>query len=201
MKQNKSTFESENLIVDWIGFNIQGLLDRKQVKQIAKYLFQNFGFNSTLALGSDGKEEILFNDSKNKYQVFFRIYKYSDIYWDGIKINFESFLKQCYDKVARNKAIKSISLQQNSLSWIFKSGKRGSPNYYRVYQNQTQIRFELEQRGATIKPAQKLIFQDHIEEFERVMTEKFFKYSKRVLAIDENYTDWLVDYYRRHNQF
>ena len=116
------------------------------------------------------------------------------------KINFKSFLKQCYDKVARNKAIKNISLQQNSLSWIFKIGKRGSPNYYRVYQNQTQIRFELEQRGATIKPAQKLIFQDHIEEFERVMTEKFFNYSKRVLEIDENYTDWLIDYFRRQNQ-
>ena len=69
-KKNKSTFESENLVVDWIGLNIQGLCDRKQVKQIAKYLFQNFGFNSTLALGSDGKEEILFKDSKNKYQVF-----------------------------------------------------------------------------------------------------------------------------------
>ena len=126
MKQNKSTFESENLVVDWIGFNIQGLLDRKQVKQIAKYLFQNFG------------------------------YKYSDIYWDGIKIdfsghnghqfykvivanqlnwktfnhqkdirlsrldlcyspkktndkiNFESFLKHCGDKVARNNTKKQF---------------------------------------------------------------------------------------------
>ena len=32
------------------------------------------------------------------------------------------------------------------------------------------------------------------------MTEKFFKYSKGVLAIDENYTDWLIDYFRRQNQ-
>ena len=32
------------------------------------------------------------------------------------------------------------------------------------------------------------------------MTEKFFKYSKKVLAIDENYTDWLIDYFRRKNQ-
>ena len=32
------------------------------------------------------------------------------------------------------------------------------------------------------------------------MTETFFKYSKKVLAIDENYTDWLIDYYRRQNQ-
>ena len=32
------------------------------------------------------------------------------------------------------------------------------------------------------------------------MTEKFFKYSKKVLAIDENHTDWLIDYFRRQNQ-
>jgi len=81
-------FKDEGLTVDWIGFNIQGLLDRKQVETIAKYLFQNFGFNSTFAIGLDGKEETLFHDSKNKYQVYLRVYRYSDIYWDGLKINF-----------------------------------------------------------------------------------------------------------------
>jgi len=108
----------------------------------------------------------------------FRVYKYSDIYWDGIRIDFagpnapqfykfivanevnwkmvnheknlilsrldlcysskktnyktnvESFFKKCYEKVSKNKAIKNYSLQQNSLSWIFKIGKRGSPNYF-----------------------------------------------------------------------
>ena len=39
MKQNKLSFESEKLVVDYISFNIQGLIDRKQVKRIAKYLF------------------------------------------------------------------------------------------------------------------------------------------------------------------
>ena len=34
MNQNKLTFDTENLIVNWIGFNIQGLLNKKQVKQI-----------------------------------------------------------------------------------------------------------------------------------------------------------------------
>lgn len=67
-----------------------------------------------------------------------------------------------------------LSFLTNFAAWIFKVGKRGSPNYYRVYQNQTQIRFELDQRGATIKLAQKLIFQDHVEEFERIMTKKSF---------------------------
>jgi hypothetical protein len=88
MKQNKLSFKSKKLLVDWIGFNIQGLLTKKQVEIIAKYLFQNFGFNSTLAVGLNGKEEILFEDSKNKYKIYFRIYKYSDIYWNGIKIDF-----------------------------------------------------------------------------------------------------------------
>ena len=31
------------------------------------------------------------------------------------------------------------------------------------------------------------------------MTQTFFNYSKKVLVIDENYTDWLIDYSRRHN--
>jgi hypothetical protein len=237
MNQNNLTFESENLVVDWIGFNIQGQVNRKQVERIAKYLFQNFGFSSTFAFGSDGKQETLFSNSKNKYQVYFRAYKYSDIYWDGIKIDFsgrngypfynliaanqinweilnhekslrlsrldlcytrkkidnninvEAFLKQCYQKVGENRAIKNFSLQNNYTGRILKIGKRGSPNYYRVYENDTEIRFELEQRGSKIKLAQKLIFEDQIENFEQIMTETFFKYSKKVLAMDENYTD------------
>jgi len=52
MNQNKLTFESENLVVDWISFNIQGLIDPKL---IANYLFQNFGFNSIIIVGLDGK--------------------------------------------------------------------------------------------------------------------------------------------------
>jgi len=49
------------------------------------------------------------------------------------KINFESFLKQCYDKVARNKAIKNISLQQNSLSWIFLLSCLPKPNTNKIW--------------------------------------------------------------------
>ncbi|MGK0448171.1 MAG: hypothetical protein ACJA2M_001955 [Polaribacter sp.] len=49
------TFKSESLVVDWIGFNIQGFVDRKQVETIAKYFFQNFAFNSTFAKIINGK--------------------------------------------------------------------------------------------------------------------------------------------------
>ena len=68
---NKLSFESEKLVVDYISFNIQGLVDRKQVERIAKYFFQTLGFNSTFAKGSTGKEEDLFFDFRNQYRVSF----------------------------------------------------------------------------------------------------------------------------------
>jgi hypothetical protein len=120
MKQNKFTFESENLVIDYIFFNIEGLFDKKYVKRIAKYLFQNFGFNSTIAIGLEGKEETLFNDSKNKYQVYFRAYKYSDIYWDGIKIDFPGKNgHQFYNFIVANQVNWEIFNQQKDLRLSF----------------------------------------------------------------------------------
>jgi len=213
MNQNKLTFDIENLVVDWIGFN------------------------STRTIGSDGKEESLFNESKNKYKVSFRVYNYSEIYWDGLKIdfsslnghqfykfiganlvnwkifsykkyirlsrldlcypykktnvktNFKSFLDQCYQKVVRNKALKNFRLQQNSFSSILKIGRRGSPNHFRVYENYTEIRFELEQRGLRLKAVQNYLFDLQIYNFEQIMVKNFFNYLKKVLIADENYTD------------
>lgn len=71
MNQNKLSFKSEKLVVDWIEFNIQAVGNIKQVEIIANSLFQNFGFNSTFADGLDGNKKTLFNDSKNEYQVSF----------------------------------------------------------------------------------------------------------------------------------
>jgi len=87
----KFTFESENLVVDYISFNIQGLGDRKQVERIAKYFFQILGFNSTFAKGSTGNEEDLFFDFQNQHQVSFRYYLYASeytTYWSGTKVKF-----------------------------------------------------------------------------------------------------------------
>ena len=91
MKQVKLTFESENLVVDYISFNIQGLVDRKHIEKIAKYFFQILGFNSTFAKGSTGKEEDLFFDFQNQHRVSFRYYLYASeysTYWSGTKVDF-----------------------------------------------------------------------------------------------------------------
>lgn len=49
MNQNKLSFESDNLQVDYLTFNIQGTPDLDLVNRIAKYLFQHFDFNSIIS--------------------------------------------------------------------------------------------------------------------------------------------------------
>jgi len=115
------------------------------------------------------------------------------------KTNFNLFLERCSKKLRRNRAIKNFSLKYNSLSSILKIGKCGSLNHFRVYKNYREIRFELEQRGLKLKAVQNFIFEGQIQSFEQITVDMFFKYSKKVLITDENYTGWLIDFYRRQN--
>ena len=57
MNQIKLSFESENLVVDYISFNISGFMDPASIDKIASYLSKSFGFNSTLGEGSINKPE------------------------------------------------------------------------------------------------------------------------------------------------
>lgn len=45
-------------------------MDIKRVKKIAEYLFLNFEFESTFAIEPNEKQETLFSNSKNKYQLY-----------------------------------------------------------------------------------------------------------------------------------
>ena len=47
MNPTKLSFESENLSIHYICFNIQGFIEFEDIKKIAFYLFESFGFNST----------------------------------------------------------------------------------------------------------------------------------------------------------
>jgi hypothetical protein len=69
MNQNKLTFESEKLTVDWISFKFQHL---ENIEGIAQYLFK-IGFNSYQESGKLAKliKESIFVSSKNKFQVCF----------------------------------------------------------------------------------------------------------------------------------
>ena len=86
MKGNKLSFESENLVVDYISLNIQGWFD---VKPIAKYLFQEFDFNSSIF--STGRVKTLNYDHRNMYSVSFRQQEYHPefkSFWEGTQMIF-----------------------------------------------------------------------------------------------------------------
>ena len=85
MKQNKLSFESENLVVDYISFKFQKL-DNFTLKEIVSYLFE-IGFNSYFVSGRLAKpmKESILVDSKNSYEVLFVI---ENSYWKGTKLNF-----------------------------------------------------------------------------------------------------------------
>ena len=85
MLQNKLTFESENLVVDYISFKFQDLKDWKE-KELASYLLK-LGFNCYKESGKlrkPIKEPILVN-SKNQFQVCF---VGDNPYWDGTLLHF-----------------------------------------------------------------------------------------------------------------
>ena len=85
MNQNKLSFESENLVVDYISFKFQKL-DSFTLKEIAFYLFE-IRFNSYSVSGRLAKpiKESILVDPKNRYEVLFVI---DNSYWEGTKLDF-----------------------------------------------------------------------------------------------------------------
>ena len=72
-------FDSENLVVDWISFNLEGLTDPKR---IADRLFSRFNVFITM----DDQSKIGFSDHRNRYDVLIRQYRKS--HWIGTQIIF-----------------------------------------------------------------------------------------------------------------
>ena len=74
-------FQSQNLVVDWISFNIQGLTDPRI---IASGLSKHF----TPHILIDGEPYVSYHGSKKKYKVSIRQYTGSKGYWVGTQIIF-----------------------------------------------------------------------------------------------------------------
>jgi hypothetical protein len=89
MTQNKLTFQSENLVVDWISFNIKGLTDPKKITKIAFYLSKSFGFNSQIKENYEDRFEDLISENQNRGKVsFLRFSSTFNPYWTGTTISF-----------------------------------------------------------------------------------------------------------------
>ena len=79
MQQKKLTFESENLVVDYISFKFEGLIDPEM---LARRLSKHF----TPHVLIDDVPSIIFHSLKKKYKVSIRQYTGSKGYWVGTKI-------------------------------------------------------------------------------------------------------------------
>lgn len=97
MNQNKFTFDTDNLVVDWISFKFQHL---DKINQIADYFFKK-GFNSYQQSAKYTKpvKEPIFITSDNEFEVLF----VKELpYWKGMLIQFSgSNAKHFYDLVKK----------------------------------------------------------------------------------------------------
>ena len=75
-------FDSENLVMDWISFNIQGLTSETGIKRIARHLSSRF---TPLIIIND-ESRIGYSGLRNKYHVSLRQYTKNN--WVGTQIIF-----------------------------------------------------------------------------------------------------------------
>jgi hypothetical protein len=128
MKKIKFTFQSENLVVDYISFNIIGFTN---TEAIAKYFFEKYNFNSTFAKGRNGTAKSWFYFPGNQHQVSFRQLEYdpsSKSFWEGTTIHFSgNNAAQFYKIIQAHKfdwnilKLKNLSLGRIDLYYFRKS--------------------------------------------------------------------------------
>ena len=112
----------------------------------------------------------------------------------------KSFFDQCQQKLKQQNQIKYFEYIQNDQGLILKIGKRQGFNYYRVYQKNDGIQFELEMKKTFIKFFQEFLFSNQTQIFEDKISTHFYTHSKKVLAIHDTYSDWLINHFRKNDK-
>jgi hypothetical protein len=83
---------------------------------------------------------------------------------------------------------------------MLKVNRRNNSRHYRVYQRDETVRFELELKHRQTKLVQDYLFENQLDVFEHYLVIQYFRYSDQVLRSDYSYTDWVLDFQRRHHQ-
>lgn len=240
----KFSFDSEGLVVDWISFNLEGLID---TKMLAYRLSKHF----TPHVLMDDVPRIRYSGLNKKYKVSIRQYTGSKGYWVGTKIifsgkdaayfykliktqrfdwgilkfdehslslgridlyfsrpndlnhtskSFDEFLVDSRSQIQNHTNTKYIKLQDFPNGKMLKVNRRNNSRHYRVYQRDETVRFELELKHRQTKLVQDYLFENLLDVFEHSLVVQYFRYSDQVLRSDYSYTDWVVDFQRRHHQ-
>lgn len=111
---------------------------------------------------------------------------------ESIKTFMTKSCQKTYAKSKRRKAAWNI----NRKGLLLTIGSRSSSNYYRVYQSNNGLKFELEIKNKGIRSFQDLLFSYRIEEFEDRLAKYFYYQSFELLNLDTKYTNWLIHRFR-----
>ena len=115
----------------------------------------------------------------------------------------KTYLRNCQDKVQQT-SIKHTIIEATTSGWILKIGKRkSSPYYYRIYQkiNQNSLRFELELKHRSMQKYQitKSFCEGKFSKMEHELTNFYFRKWNTFLDLHDNYSDWLIHFFRIKN--
>jgi hypothetical protein len=109
----------------------------------------------------------------------------------------ELFMEKCSQRIRDKSKRRKVKWGLESSGLVLRIGNRSSSNYYRVYQKQNGLQFELELKNQLVKSFQEFLFVNQIEEFEDRLSQHFLKQSVKYLVLNFCYTDWLAKLLRK----
>lgn len=243
MNLDKFSLKWENLELDWISLNIQGLPDPLKIgSNLSRYFWPDILINGGEKIGFHGlnkkyKVSIIQSTSKTsgRYWVgtqivfsgknaayFYRLIKSQKFDWSILMIDkypinlgridlcfcrinnlndtiesLDAFLVSSRDKVKKQKKSRYFKLEDFPSGKMLKVNRRNNGLHYRVYKKGESVRFELELKHGQTRLLRDFLFNNELDVFENQLVIKYFKSFQRVVSLDFQYTDWIVDFQRR----
>jgi len=100
-------------------------------------------------------------------------------YFRGTKLNdqnelVEDFMEKCCQRVKAKDKRRKAEWDLESAGLVLRIGHRGSSKFYRVYENDKGLRFELELKKELAKSFQKLLMNNHLQQLENDLSKLFY---------------------------
>jgi DNA relaxase NicK len=158
--------------------------------------------------------------SGNNAAQFYKIIQAQKFYWNILKLKnaslgridlhyfrkskikdqddlVENFMEKCCQRIRAKSKKRKAKWGRESYGLVLRIGNRSSSNYYRVYQKQNGLQFELELKNQPVKSFQNLLMDNSIEKFEQNLSKHFYSQSFELLNLNSSYMDWLLHWYRQ----
>lgn len=106
-------------------------------------------------------------------------------------------MEKCRRRIITKDKRRKANWDFESSGLVLRIGHRTSSKYYRVYQTDQGLKFELELKNQLLKSFQKLLIDNRIQQFEHQLSKQFYSHSFGSLNLNSSYTDWLLHWYRK----